>query len=298
MSDTNERADERRLRNLQAVMRHHASGPVRAGVPGANPVRSRRWGALAPLAAAAVFLLGKLKLLIPLIKFTKLGTLVTMVVSVWAYGLFFGIPFAIGLVLLILVHELGHGLVMQQQGLRAGAPVFIPFVGAVIAMKEMPRDAYVEALVGIGGPVLGSAGAFVCLVVAWLTGSLFWYALASTGFLINLFNLIPVSPLDGGRIVGVVSRWLWAAGYAVGIAVFLLTWSPILLLILLLGLFTLGSRLRGPHPAYYDVPAAKRRAIAVCYFALLAMLALGMHAADEPLAPLRAAGTVASATSA
>jgi Zn-dependent protease len=83
----------------------------------------------------------------------------------------------------------------------------------------------VEALVGIGGPVLGSLGALVCLVVGWLTDSLFWYSLASTGFLINLFNLIPVSPLDGGRIVGVISRWLWAADYAVGIVVSVSRWG-------------------------------------------------------------------------
>jgi Zn-dependent protease len=181
------------------------------------------------------------------------------------------------------VHELGHAIVLRRQGIHAGAPVFIPFVGAVIAMKGIPRDAYVEALVGIGGPVLGSAGALVCLVVGWATGSLFWYALASTGFLINLFNLIPISPLDGGRIVGVISRWFWAVGYALGIAILIATGHPLLFLILLVGLFGLTRAIRGPHPGYYDVPPHKRLAMGVMYFGLAGFLALAMWAADKPL---------------
>jgi len=224
-----------------------------------------------------------LKFLIPLLKFTKLSTLVSMFVAVWAYALFFGLPFAVGFVLLIFVHELGHGLVMQQQGIRAGAPLFIPFVGAVIAMKSLPRDAYVEALVGIGGPILGSVGALFCLVVAWITGSTLWYALANTGFLINLFNLLPISPLDGGRIVGVISRWLWIAGYAIGIVVFFVTYSPILFLILLLGLFSLRRTISGPRKGYFDVDPAKRMAIGATYFGLVALLALGMWVSSAPL---------------
>lgn len=243
--------------------------------------------ALGPIGLMLLFALGKLKFLLPLLKFTKLSTLLTMFVAVWVYALFFGWPFAVGFVLLIFVHELGHGLVMQQQGIRAGAPVFIPFVGAVIAMRSLPRDAYVEALVGIGGPILGSVGALVCLVVAWLTGKPIWYALAHTGFLINLFNLIPISPLDGGRIVGVISRWLWVAGYAIGILMFLLTHSPILFLILLLGLFSLGKTMRGPREGYFDVEPAKRVRIGTAYFVLLALLALGMWVSEPPLESIR-----------
>ena len=283
---------DRRLRNLQSVLRHHMKSPE--ADPAASKGRSadgspwkKRLAALGPLGVLLIFVLGKLKFLVPLLKFTKLSTLVTMFVAVWAYAIFFGWPFAVGFVLLIFVHELGHGLVMQHQGIRAGAPVFIPFVGAVIAMRSLPRDAYVEALVGIGGPILGSVGALVCLVVGWMTGATIWYALAYTGFLINLFNLIPISPLDGGRIVGVISRWLWFVGYAVGILVFLLTYSPILFLILLLGLFSLGRTMKGPREGYFDVEPAKRLAIGTAYFALLALLALGMWASDAPLEPIR-----------
>jgi len=289
MNDRELGEEERRLRNLEAVARHHAVAgrTADARAAAATPSRWRRrlatWG---PLGALLAFGLGKLKLLIPLFKFTKLGTLVTMFLAVWVYAQLWGLAFALGFVLLIFVHELGHAVVMQQQGIPAGAPVFIPFVGAVIAMRGQPRDAYVEALVGIGGPILGSAGALVCLVVGWATDELIWYALASTGFLLNLFNLIPISPLDGGRIVGVISRWLWVAGYAVGIAVLLVTHSPILFLILLLGLLGLRRTVRGPRAGYFEVAARRRMAIATAYFGLLALLALGMWVADRPLQEL------------
>jgi Zn-dependent protease len=282
--------NERRLRNLQAVARHHVAGQAGkvddTSPPARQPAWKRRLIAFGPLGALLLFGLGKLKFIVPLLKFAKFGTLLSMLLAVWAYTLFWGLPFAVGFVLLIFVHEMGHAVVMRQQGIHAGAPVFIPFVGAVIAMKSLPRDAYVEALVGIGGPVLGSLGALVCLMVGWATGSLFWYALASTGFMINLFNLIPISPLDGGRIVGVVSRWFWAVGYVVGIAVFFVTRSPILFLILLLGLFSIGRTVRGPRKGYFDVPAHRRIAMGAAYFGLIALLALGMWVADRPLESL------------
>jgi len=287
---------ERRLRNLQAVARQHArprSEPASGASRGDHAERAgwrKRLAALGPIGVLLVFVLGKAKLLIPLLKFTKLTTLLTMLLAVWAYALYWGLPFAAGFVLLIFVHEAGHALVMQRLGLNAGAPIFIPFVGAVIAMKSLPRDAYVEALVGIGGPVLGSLGALACLVMGWASGSLFWYSLASTGFLINLFNMIPISPLDGGRIAGVISRWLWVVGYAVGIVVFLATRSPILFLILLLGLLSLPRIIRGPRHGYFDVAGGKRVAIGAAYFVLLAALAIGMWVADKPLEALRPQG--------
>lgn len=276
---------ERRLRNLQAVARHRAEAPVVEASPAAPPRRpaSRRWQRWGPIGVAVAFVLGKGKLLLPLLKVAKLHTLLTMLLAVWVYAQLWGAAFALGFVLLIFVHEMGHAVAMRQQGIRAGAPVFIPFVGAVIAMKSFPRNAYVEAVVAIGGPVLGSAGALFCLLVAWTTGSQFWYALASTGFLINLFNMIPISPLDGGRIVGVLSRWIWVVGYAIAIGVFLLTFHPLLLLILIVGLFSLGSTLRGPRPGYFEVEPAKRLAIGAAYFGLLVFLALGMWIADRPL---------------
>ena len=206
-----------------------------------------------------------------------------MLISVGFYMQVFGLPFAIGFVLLIFVHEMGHVVVLKQQGIPAGAPVFIPFVGAAIAMRGIPRNAYVEALVGIGGPILGSLGALVCLLAGWVTGSAFWYALASVGFMINLFNLLPISPLDGGRIAGVISRWLWVVGYIAGGIVFFVTRSPILFLILLLGLFNLKNTIRGPRQDYFAVDKSKRLGIGVLYFGLMIALVIGMWALDGPL---------------
>ena len=267
---------DRTLENLRrlAAQRHEA--------PAVEPQRDwSRWGWLG---AAALFMFGKLKWLVAIAKFAKLQTLLTMLLSIAVYAQVFGWPYAAGFVLLIFIHEMGHALALWQQGIPAGAPVFIPFVGAVIAMRGMPRDAWVEAVVGIGGPLLGTVGAIGCLIAAFVTSSPLMFALSAAGFLINLFNMIPISPLDGGRIVGVMSRWIWVVGYVVGGTMFLLTYSPMLFLILLFGLFQLPS-LFAPHKAdYYDVPMAKRVVMGVAYFGLLAILAAGA-AISEAYAP-------------
>jgi len=278
---------ERRLANLRAVAEHLAQRQV-AGSDAAtaratqlSPNWQRRWLRLGPLGVLAVLVLGKLKLVVPF-----LGTLFSMLLSIWAYGTLWGLPFALGFVLLIFVHESGHALMMRRHGIPAGAPVFIPFVGAVIAMKGYPRNAWVEALVAIAGPVAGSAGAVACYLAGWLTGSGFWYALASTGFFLNLFNLLPISPLDGGRIVGVIGRWLWALGYVLGIGALVVTRSPMLFLILLFSLFNLRRTLSGPHADYFAIARGRRLVMGAAYFGLVIALALGMWLAERPLATL------------
>jgi len=244
-----------------------------------NPVL----GNLGLIGAVALFVLGKTKWLFAAFKFLKFGSLISMLGTVVVYSMFFGWPFAIGFVALIFVHEMGHALALRQQGIPSGAPVFIPFVGAFIAMKGRPRNALVEAIVGIGGPLLGTLGAALCLAAAMVTGIDLLYALASVGFLLNLFNMIPISPLDGGRIAGAISRGFWFVGYAVGILVFLATWSPILGLILIVGLFTLVQRWRNPVAGYYDIAPSKRVLVGAGYFGLMAIMVLGMAAADGQL---------------
>jgi len=276
--------ESRRMQNLTAVARHLATSAPEKPPPAPEPSPARRWARWGSLGLVLAFVAGKFKFVLALLKFAKLGTLASMLVAVGAYTVLWGLPFAVGFVLLIFVHELGHAIAMRRLGIPAGAPVFIPFVGAVIAMKGLPRDAGVEAVVAIAGPILGSAGAFACLVVGWTTAEPFWYALASTGFLINLFNLIPISPLDGGRIVGVLSRWLWVAGYAIGVAVLLVTWHPLLLLILVVGLLGIRRRIRGPRPGYWEVSPARRLAVGIAYFGLAGLLALAMWSTDRRLA--------------
>jgi Zn-dependent protease len=150
----------------------------------------------------------KLKFIIlPVLKFFPviLKTGGTMFVTIWVYAMVCGVWFAVGFVLLIFVHECGHLVAARKCGLKVGAPVFIPFMGAFIALKEAPRNAWIEAQVGIGGPLLGTLGAVLCEMIYLATGNPMFRALAYTGFFLNLFNLAPVRFLDGGRIVTALS---------------------------------------------------------------------------------------------
>jgi Zn-dependent protease len=124
----------------------------------------------------------------------------TLLLSIWAWATVFGVWFATGFVLLILVHELGHYFAIRAYGLQAGLPVFIPFLGAFTTRKEAAPNAKANAVIALAGPLVGGLGAFACYFVGMQTGHPFWFALASTMFFINLFNLIPISPLDGGHI--------------------------------------------------------------------------------------------------
>ena len=129
----------------------------------------------------------------------------TMLVSVGAYTLLWGWQFAALFVLLLFVHELGHAIALRREGIPTSPILFVPFLGAVIGMRGRPHDAWVEAKVGLAGPVLGSAGAAVALALAHVTGSRLLEAVAFTAFFLNLFNLLPVVPFDGGRAMAAIS---------------------------------------------------------------------------------------------
>ena len=211
--------------------------------PGSDPSLGQRLKKLfAPIGVVFVLILkfaAKLKfLLLPVIKFLPilLKTGGTMMLSIWAYALSWGWMFALGFVLLIFVHECGHLLVARWFGLKVGVPVFIPFMGALIALKDAPKDAWMEAWVGIGGPLLGSLGAAVCELLFLSTGIPLFRALAYTGFVLNLFNLAPIGFLDGGRIVTALSPWMWLIGAAVMLGLLVLHPNFLIGLILLLSL--------------------------------------------------------------
>ena len=169
----------------------------------------------------------------------------SMLLSVAVYAIGFGWPYAAGFVLLILVHELGHYIAARQEGLQVGAPVFIPFVGAWIALKETRLEPTVEARVAIAGPLLGSLAAFICFLLGASGHGKLYTALAQAGFIINLFNLIPLSPLDGGRLAAVISPRLWLLGAPLLGALFLWRPSPLLLLIALVAAPQVIAVLRG-----------------------------------------------------
>src|SRR5688572_15076866 len=179
-----------------------------------------------------------IKLLLGLLAAGKLGQVLvtggTMIISVFAYALVFGWWYAAGFVALIFVHEMGHYVAARQRGLAVGAPTFIPFVGAWIQLKDQPHDAETEAYVGLAGPLWGTLGALACYWVARSTDSNLLLAVSYAGFFLNLFNLIPLSPFDGGRVTAVISPRLWLVGVPILVALFLWNPSPLLILMALL----------------------------------------------------------------
>jgi Zn-dependent protease len=237
---------------------------------------------LAPIIALGALLAKFKALALVIFKFKVFATSATMLVSVAAYTWIWGWKFAVGFVLLLLVHEMGHVLELRRQGVPASAPLFIPFMGAVVGMKQMPHDAWREAQVALAGPILGSIGAAVVWGIGASIGSDLLVALAFTGFFLNLFNLLPIVPLDGGRAMAAVHPAIWGLGLAGLLA--LTFWHPnaILILVLVLGGFELWRRwqARGTpeSTAYYRVKPWQRLAVGGTYIALAALLAVAMTA--------------------
>ncbi len=244
--------------------------------------------AAGPLAVLAA-LLAKFKFaLVAALKFLPviLKTGGTMIVSIWVYAMAWGWWFALGFVILMFVHECGHLIAARRLGLKVGAPVFIPFMGALIALKEAPRNAWIEAQVGIGGPLLGTLGAAICYEIADFTGITLFRALAYTGFFLNLFNLAPIGFLDGGRIVTALSPWLWLVGTVIVGLLMFVQFNFILLLIFVMSLprlFSLFRRKSAEERRYFEVTPNQRWIMSGLYFGLIVFLVLGMMLAHVQL---------------
>src|SRR6267143_6089695 len=204
-----------------------------------TPTR-RRNGILGGLAAAAAaaFAYGKWALLLAF-KIPAAGTLISLVISFGGYAIFYGPWFAVALLSMIFVHEMGHVVEIRRQGMEATAPIFIPFMGAAIFQRSHPTDALKQAQIGIAGPIAGTIGATAAFALYGSTHIEVFLLAAWLGFLLNLFNLIPVWQLDGAWIVAPVSKWVQAAGYAVVAALALLHFVSIFLIVIaLLGIPT------------------------------------------------------------
>ncbi len=252
-------------------------GPIQPGSGRGEPI----WKKLAAPFIALGLLLSKLKFVLVLLpKLKILTTSGSMLVSIAAYSLIFGWPFAVGFVLLLFVHEIGHVIQLRREGIEASAPMFIPFLGAVVAAKSMGDDAAAEARVGLAGPVFGSLATLVPLGIYLATGDDFWRALAFVGFFLNLFNLLPVLPLDGGRAMAALSPRIWLVGIAALVALTFVYPNPIMLLILLFGGIETWRRFkdRGTEAAlaFHDIPTRTRVIVAIVYVGLAALLALGV----------------------
>ena len=240
---------------------------------------------LGPAVAAIVAFLAKFKsLLLLLPKLKLLTTAGTMLVSIAAYGFVFGWPFAVGFVVLLFVHEMGHVIQLRREGIKASAPTFIPFLGAVISARSLGDNALAEARVGLAGPILGTIGSAACVLVWHATGSDIWRALAFTGFFLNLFNLLPVIPLDGGRAMAAMAPWMWIVGFLALIPLAVIFPNPIMVLIILFAGLETHRRWRQRRTggeqqrAYYRVRPVHRALVALVYLSLVALLVVGMSA--------------------
>jgi len=251
--------------------------------PGWKSLARKLW---APFAAIGAFLAKFWYLAAALLKFKVFTVAATMIVSVGAYALLGGWWFGIGLVVLIFIHEMGHVLELRRQGVPASAPLFIPFMGAVVGMKQMPKNAWHEAQVALAGPILGTLGALAVWGIGIYYDSNFLKALAFVGFLLNLFNLLPIVPLDGGRAVAALHPLVWLLGLIGLLALLIYSPNPILLIVLLLGASELWNRWQTRnHPelqGYYRVKPWQRAVVATVYLGLAAFLVLAMEATHVP----------------
>ena len=248
--------------------------------PKINPSRLSGLGAV----SSFVFLsLTKSKSILAALKLTKFASLGSMLLTVGAYTTIYGLPYATGMVGLILVHESGHALMMKKLNVPFSPMIFVPFLGAAIAAKKPPKDAYEDALIALAGPALGSVGAGVVWSAGMLSDSQLCLALADFGFMINLFNLIPVGMLDGGRIGNALSPKIGVAG--VGLAGSMIytgaVTNPIFYLITLAGGYQSGMRLWKDYKGivdtslprnFYRISQKERVVIAGSYLGLIAVL--------------------------
>jgi Zn-dependent protease len=204
---------------------------------------------------------------------------ISMLISIAIYQYLMGWEVAIGFVLLIFVHEMGHVIANIKYDLPASAPLFIPFLGAVINLRQMPANAKVEAIVGIAGPIAGTIGALGCFAWYLMHGSHLALELASFGFWINLFNLLPVPPLDGGRVAAAISPWIWILGL-VGMGLMVLAdiqaghQVGIFVLILIFALPRIVKTLKpkGRSGPYYAIGRTAPLLIGAAYLTLLVVL--------------------------
>jgi Zn-dependent protease len=249
-----------------------------SSTPGTGKSRGLAGGLLAALAAAWAY--GKYVLLLAF-KVPALATVGSALISLVAYAFVLRSAWvAVGLVLMIFVHEMGHVAEIRRQGMQATAPIFIPFVGAAIFQRSHPTSAIKQAQIGIAGPIAGTLGATAALVLFGSTHWIYFLVWAYYGFLINLFNLIPFGMLDGGWILAPVSKWIQVAGLAVLVGLFVTQLvSPLVIILFIIGIPMVVQRFRDRalDARLTSGPAGPRFAIGAAWLALVLLLGVGLY---------------------
>jgi Zn-dependent protease len=254
----------------------------RSPQPGTSNRNAAGW--LTGLGAAVIAFLKYGGLL--LLKIPAIGTLISVAISFGAYAFAFGPGFAVALISMLFVHEMGHVVEIRRQGMRATAPIFIPFLGAAIFQRSHPSTALKQAQIGIAGPIAGTIGATVAFFLYLSTGQQVLLLAALIGFGLNLFNLIPVWQLDGSWILAPVSKWVYVAGY--GLVALAVVWlhSIFLVIIAVLGISSTIQRFReAENPYYTSVPVRARWALGAAWLGLAVYLAFMTAQAYALLAP-------------
>lgn len=198
----------------------------------------------------------------------------SFVVTIAAYATQFPLAVVLGFVVITLIHEVGHAVAIRAKGLRAGFMVFVPFIGGAVTLKDQPRTAYDDAQIGLAGPFAGTLASLVCLQLYKWTNDPLWLLIAFMGFAINLFNLVPIGMLDGGRISAAVTKWMWVFGGGMILWRVIRQPNPLIILIAVLAAFQVYASLEREKTdqRFYEVTPTQRAAIAVLYFALVIFL--------------------------
>ena len=198
----------------------------------------------------------------------------SMALSIAAYATKAPLPLVVGFVLIILIHEIGHAVVIRAKGLRAGMMVFIPFIGGAVTLKDQPRSAYDDAQIGLAGPIAGTFASLVVLQIYKWTNAPMYLAIAAAGFAVNLLNLLPIGMLDGGRISAAVTKWMWVFGGGALVYKVIKQPNPLMLLVLFLVAFQVYASIarEKDDKSFYDVTFTQRASIAVAYFFLVVFL--------------------------
>lgn len=242
------------------------------------------WGILAVLLAILAkfkfilfFIFAKLKFLLIILKLGKFAsTLGSMFFMIFIYAQMYGWAYGLGFVLLIFAHEMGHYIAAKIVNIDVSGPVFIPFIGAFISMKDQPTNATTEAKIAAGGPILGSVAALGCVLFYVMTDNNLFLALAYSGFMINLFNLIPIHPLDGGRIVTAISPKIWFIGIPMLLYVSIKFFNPIIIIFLIMGCVQAFKQWKNPSADYYNTSITTKIVFSLIYFGLIAFLGIGI----------------------